>query len=198
MFEGAVAAIAGLFTLVGVSWLLSEIRNRVPSRKTERLPEPFGCKRFSANVDLEQFWVNEIKVAFVDDWECGIELSATGNGPISFQTHKESSKEANDFESLSNHELAELEAREGLNRAYFTLYPDGDALSGTSRIGWCKLNESHEKFGKYAEIHIGLPRDFLATILAELRIGSAKRLSAGGFENEAGKIVITSFAVSER
>jgi hypothetical protein len=151
---------------------------RLPDRTTKAL-STYDKKLLAAHGALESFWVQEFKIQYVTEWEVGHELALTANGNMSLSKSWNSEEDDN------------------IARLYLQFFPNEEAYIGTDQIGWCTISDN-ETHGKYVEGRLLLRGPVIASILNELRLNDRQYVRIGGFENDKGNLVITSFDLSPR
>ena len=176
MLDGWIGAIALVAGLLGYGWLRSEFESRIPSRIVNVLSR-FGSKSFGAYGDVTEFWISELKVQYVNEWEAGHELNVIAKGTVLLATD-------------STDDDAEKPAR-----IYLQFFPKEEAYPNTDQIGWGTARE-HEEHGKYVSVSLLLRGSIIASFVNELRHSQEQRLAITGFENEYGRIVITAIHMS--
>ena len=177
MLTGIISAIGTFVVLMAIGWVRQQLDARLPDKSIKPLSS-YGLRELSAQGDLDSFWLQEFKIHYVESQEIGHEIAIVANGEMSL---------TKDWDG-ENEESA---------RIYLTLHPFEDAYPGTNQIGWCKVTDN-ERHGKYVEGRLLIKGSIIAAILGELRLNNRQLVRIGGFENEKGNLLITSFDLTPK
>jgi hypothetical protein len=168
MLSNFFEAVLILAAIAAVGGLVNSLSERLP-RRFKRTERAYPSDDFGVWGNLENFWFEEFRVGFVDEWEIGPIVSAVA-APAEVKLGDE--------------------VREG-DRVTFHFRGYRDACLETDVIGWGTVSD------KGATINFSFPPETVGSLLNEFRQSTALHLHAHGWVKD-GKIKVTHFNLMPR
>lgn len=147
-----------IFALAAVAWIvymLNAILERLPEKPVFKF-DGIRSKRVGIWGEIKEFWVNEFRIGYVDEWEVGYVIQIIAQADV------------------------EISGKEGERRVLFEIRGYRDAYKKTNIIGWGR----ETKEGERLEIFLSLAPDDVRDVLTELRAGNVGTIHVHGWQDE--------------